>query len=390
MQKEKAMIYPFDMEFCPIIRYQNLLKNYEIVEVVSPRGWGFTGKDVAFVDGGYMTGMMVKDDYSKSLEQCDTVIFSCSEYYLGMENDIYSKMKEAIQSKKNIVSLLNLEDKHKNELMELGQVNHTYVKFLGSAEEKTNKYLSRRHTLGISELKYNSNSNQYEDIHKIETPVIFVMGVTERTCKFEIQLAIREKLEKLGYKVGQIGSRSYCELLEFNSFPNFMYNNSISEVDKIIMFNRYIKEIETDQNPDILIIGIPGGIMKVSNEYTNKFGIYAYEISQAVEPDYVIMSTFYDNFEPEYYEKINLSTKHRFGYEIDCFNMANVKLDWLEARKLQNDIHIKLDSSFISKKIEQYTNAKIPVYNIFNAEHVDHIIEDIMEKLSGYAETEII
>jgi len=390
MQKEKAMVYSVDIEFCPVIRHKNLLKNYKIVDLVSLRGWGFTGKDAAFVDGGCMTGMIVKDDYSKSLKQCDTVIFCDCKYYSGLENDIYLKMKEAIQNKKNIVSLVNLEGEHQNELVELSKTNHTYVKFLSSAEEKPNRYLSRMHALGISESEYRSNPNAFEKIHKIETPVVFVMGVTERTCKFEIQLAIREKLENMGYKVGQIGSRNYCELLEFNSFPNFMYNNSLSEVHKIIKFNDYIRKIELDEKPDIIIIGIPGGITRVNNKYTNKFGIYAYEISQAVEPDYVIMSTFYEDFKPEYLNNLNISAKYRFGYEVDCFNLANVRLDWEDVLDLNSDIYIKLDSSFIGKKTEQYSKANIPIYNIFNEEHVDLIVADIVNKLSGYAETEII
>lgn len=126
------------------------------------------------------------------------------------------------------------------------------------------------------------------------------MGVTNKACKFEIQLSIRENLQSKGYKISQIGSRNYCEFLGFHSFPGFMYNRNLSESEKIILFNNYIKRLENDENPDLIVIGIPGGIMKRNDTFTSYFGIFAYEISQAVTPDYVICSTQYQDFKHEY------------------------------------------------------------------------------------------
>ncbi|SHK27148.1 peptide maturation system protein, TIGR04066 family [Clostridium cavendishii DSM 21758] len=390
MQKEKVMVYPFDLEFSPVIRHENFLDSFEIVELVSPKGWGLVGKDASFADGGDLLEMIVKDDFMKGLEKCDTVIFSDSEYYEDMENDIYLKMQQAAQSKKNIVSFLNLEGTEKKHILELSKTNNIYAKFVCNIEDTENNYLSGRQISEMSEVKYKNNSFNFEYIHKIETPIIFVMGLLERISKFEIQLSLRDKFQKMGYKVCQIGSRNYCELLGFHSFPHFMQVNYLSEVDKITMFNHYVKKIEDEERPDVIIIGIPGGTMKVNNEFTNKFGTYAYEISQAVEPDYFIMSTSYEKFKPEYFANLSLSAKYKFGHEIDCFNMANVQIDWNKTIELLYDIYIKLDSNFVSNKVEEYLNENIPVFNIFDAKHVDEIVNNIIDKLSSYAETEII
>lgn len=266
MEKQKAIIYPFDLEFCPIVRHRNLLEEYEIIDLVAPRGFGITGVDVGFADGGTEIGMIVKDDFFKSLEKCNVVIFADSQYYEGIEEDIYQKMKITIQQKKNIVSTLEVVDNIKNELESLCLENNTYIKFINNlAFEMTPPLYKKTNIYGLNANKYKSNSNQHEKISKIETAIIFVMGITERTNKFEIQLALREKFLELGYRVSQIGSKNCCELMGFHSFPKFMSATNLSEVEKIVMFNKFVKKIETEESPELIIIGIPGGTMKVSN-----------------------------------------------------------------------------------------------------------------------------
>jgi peptide maturation system protein (TIGR04066 family) len=131
----------------------------------------------------------------------------------------------------------------------------------------------------------------------IDTPVIFVLGTGERTNKFEIQLALRENMMKMGYKASQVGTREYCELLGFHSFPRFMFGNGISEISKIASFNRFIKSLERDECPDVIIIGVPRGIMPFNNRLPNGYGILAYEVSQAVTPDSTVYSDTGSNAE---------------------------------------------------------------------------------------------
>lgn len=378
MQKEKAMIYPFDIEFCPIVRHKSLLSNYEITNLVSPIGWGFNNKDVASVDGGEILEMKIINDYCKALEQCETVIFSDSRYKLDMEKDILIKIKEAILKSKNIICTFEVDQEYRKELIELSEENHCYIKFFGNRDFENNNIIN----------KNKDYITFYETLQKIETPIVFILGVTERICKFEIQLALREKLQNLGYKVSQIGSREYCELFGFYSFPQFMFSGSLSEVDKIVMFNNLVKNIEISENPDVIIVGIPGGTMKINNDITNKFGVFAYEISQALDPDYVIMSTFYEDFKPEYFEKLNISTKYKLGYEIDCFNLSNTQLDWMAASKLSNDIYIKLDNHFITEKLNSYKEIIPKVFNTYNK--IDIMVENLVDKLNSYAGIELV
>ncbi len=176
----------------------------------------------------------------------------------------------------------------------------------------------------------------------------------------------------------------------FHSFPNFMYENNINEISKIILFNALVAQIEKDEKPDIIIVGIPGGIMKLNDTITNKFGIFAYEVSQAINPDLVIFSTIYQNFKPEYFKMVNNLLKFRLGYEADYFNISISQFDWDNSFQSKQENYLTTLPDFIDKKIVSYKNVDIPVFNIFNQVDRNNISKNIIERLEDYGQIEII
>ena len=369
---EKEVIYPFDSELLPIIKHKNLIKNYKIVGLVSPTGWGYNSSNEIYMDFMREGSIEVHSELNHFFSNCDTVLFSDSYTNLDFENDIFSQMVECVKMKKNILSFLNIDSKYQKRINKLCKENGVYFKnYLVKVEKDFDKIIS-------------------ESIIKISTPIIFVLGVAQKTQKFEIQLALREKFINEGYKVSQIGSRRYSEFLGFHSFPDFMYNHSIGEINKIVLFNRLIAQIEMEEKPDVIIIGIPGGVMKLNNIMTNKFGVFSYEISQAVTPDVAIFSTFYEDYTPEYFMRINNSIKYKLGYEVDCFNLANVQFDWDNAHEVQRPVYLTLSSKFIDEKIESFKQGDVPLFNVLNESDTENMFRFIVDKLSDYSHIEII
>ena len=68
------MIYPYDIEFAPVLRHKSMFKDLEIVKVLSPKGWGFTQKDAATADGGSKIGITVESDFENSLNGCENLL----------------------------------------------------------------------------------------------------------------------------------------------------------------------------------------------------------------------------------------------------------------------------------------------------------------------------
>lgn len=78
--KEKVLVYPYDYEFTPVLRHIGLLHGLNVTILVSPGGWGLSGKDAAYSDGGIPLGITVRSDFDESLDECDTVWFVTPGY----------------------------------------------------------------------------------------------------------------------------------------------------------------------------------------------------------------------------------------------------------------------------------------------------------------------
>lgn len=373
-KNERLLIYPYDMEFTPVLRHRSLLTEYDISCLVSPNGWGFTGKDAGIADRGPDIGITVSSDFEKALDLCDTVMIVESHLPFDFQKYIFKKIIFAVKSKKNIICSLSLNKEAIEKISSMCNCEGVYFKYFDGNQS----FLSEDIVI------------EDESIEEIDIPVILTVGIDEKTNKFEIQLALRDKIQKSGYKVSQIGTRPYCEMMGFHPFPSFMYGNSISDVNKVLMFNRYIKKIENTEEPDVIIIGVPGGVMPYNRMITNKFGLLAFEVSQAVIPDVVIASLLYEDCKPEGFDEYTNLFKYKLGFEVDFFNISNMQFDWLKANEEYVKSYISLDYKFIDEKKTNFTKNKIPVFNILNEDDSDTIVKQTIDKLIGYADVQIV
>ncbi len=364
--KISTMIYPFDVESIPLIRHNNLIEGYDFKYIISPNGWGLVGKDVSIADEGQDLEINIESNFKEYLEKCEAVLFSDSSNKINFDKLIYPKIIEAAEAKKEILCTIKLDQEKIKKINSICDRNNINFKYLRDKNSE-------------------AKSPIFEEIYPINAPVIFVVGLTERTHKFEIQLSIRERLLEQGYNVCQIGSRSYCEIMGFHSFPDFMYNNQISESEKIILFNLYVKKIEIEEKPDLIVIGIPGGTMPFNNKFTNKFGILAYEVSQAILPDVVIFSTLYGNDSPEFLNSISNSYKYKYGFDIDCYNIANISFDRNISEQMGKMKFTTIDWKKVNERIKLNSIEK-PVYNIFNINESKEITDNLINILENYAE----
>ncbi len=373
-KNERLLIYPYDMEFTPVLRHRSLLTEYDISCLVSPNGWGFTGKDAGIADRGPDIGITVSSDFEKALDLCDTVMIVESHLPFDFEKYIFKKIISAVKSKKNIICSLSLNKEAIEKISSMCNCEGVYFKYFDGNQS----FLSEDIVI------------EDESIEEIDIPVILTVGIDEKTNKFEIQLALRDKIQKSGYKISQIGTRPYCEMLGFHPFPSFMYGNEISDVNKVLMFNRYIKNIEKTEEPDVIIIGVPGSIMPYNRMITNKFGLLAFEVSQAVIPDVVIASLLYEDCKPEGFDEYTNLFKYKLGFEVDFFNISNMQFDWLKANEEYVKSYISLDYKFIDEKKEKYISNKIPVLNILNKDDSNRMADQTIDKLIGYADVQIV
>lgn len=361
--KTKVVIYPYSSETTYFFRYEN--KEFEIIDALSPKGWGLRGKDVGEIDGGEAIGIVVKDDLNNIDNRYDTVLLVDFYKKLDFNNIIYKQMLKFAKLKKNIICLSFFNEDQYEKLKTLEKKYNIYVKTYNKVTEITEE---------IDEVD--------RILKKINTPLVNVIGESERTNKFEIQLSLKEIISKEGYKVTQIGSKQHCEMFGFHSFPSFIYNKELNLEEKIILFNKFVKKLELSEKPDIIIIGVPGSILALDEINTKGFGITNFLVSQAIRPDAVILSTFFKEYNDQYFEEISKLAYYRFGYRISCYNMGSYYFDNQESKIHNKDVYTNITTSFIDKKKKLYSKKDHKIFNILSEEDKESLPMYIIDTLS--------
>ncbi len=382
MMNDQILIYPYDLQFTPILRHRDLFKANGSFTLCSPPGWGLTDKDASYSDGGPSLDTKVLSNFEELLTFSDTVWFTESENKIAFNEFLYFKIQQAIKESKNIICTIDLNEK---------------ITDIKDACNKRNVHFEYNLTsFNLSNIEKQIELSYKLGNHKLcrfNTPIVFVAGLTEKLHKFEIQLVLRELLQKMGYKVSQIGSRNFCEMLGFHSFPRFMYSNSVSESTKVLLFNNYVKKIELEEAPDIILIGIPGGIMPLYDDAASGFGILAFEISQAVVPDFTVFSVpFEDQLDKDYFRKISRLLKYRFGLDVSCFNIANKQVDWVQVDQEGKESYCKVHQDLIEKKIKDLNKDMEyqSYFNILNPDDALKMSTILIDTLCKYAEVQSI
>lgn len=350
---KKILLFPFNIHCSEILRYKHLASNYDVVGAIAPKGWGIGGRDIGFVDGGTDTGIYVQDtiNYDKDFDGV-LVAAECGEP--ALENIIIEFVCDILEHGKEVFFTSRLTKR-------LEELCEDYPKQVFFDVEET------------------VLDNKAEKLFGISTPIIMVAGMHELTHKFKIQLEIRQYFQELGYRVSHISSKKYGSVLGAYAFPQFMFDE-IAENTKIYAFNHLVRRIEKEEQPDVIIIGVPGELMPYNEKYPSHFGITLYEVMQAVQPDAFILSCLYEKYDDEYFQKLAVSIQHKYGVRIDGFNISTFQVDYNETEQNNSLQYFRTTYKEVDNVLES-CSGDIPLYNVMNGVDGKRIAELIYNKL---------
>lgn len=356
--KKKALLCTYNLNNYVLVRYRQLLNDYEIVGIDIPEVKSLKNRDWAYLYMGENTGKIFSEKY---MGEYEVVIIGdgTQDYnFFALEK----KVREFSEAGKDICMLYQLSEEHEKMLLKLCLNNS--VKFCMHTGMKAD----------FSKIEIDDKR-----IYEMDIPVVLVAGITEHTKKLDCVLSVKSHFEKCGYRVSAIGSKKYSDLFGVHAFPQFMYSD-IREDKKILYFNAICKNIEYFENPDILIIGVPGGIVPYNNTFTNFFGILPYEVSQAVEPDYIVTIIPYGEYDEKFFEELTGTVKYKLGCNNISYGMTNCFID-INSSKQENRVqYCNLQFEDIEKKIGKMAEKKI--YNTLSDRQLTEMAEEIIEKLS--------
>ncbi len=352
---EIAIVYPMGKEFVEIIKYRNMLENYEKLIPVSFVGQSLENRDVGELVKGSHIGIEITSDFEKKILDATEIIFT------EFSDIVYKKIMYSIEKKKNIVCLCELEHEVEEKIIQKCKENGlTYKNYCNLSET-------------YPELKENR-------LKQVCAPILLICGLSEYTNKFELQLKIRNEFIRRGYSVSQVGSRKYSSLFGMHNFPQFMFDD-IQDSEKIYLFNSYVKQIEDKEKPDIIIIGVPGGVMPYDADHPNGFGIANYLVSNALNVDYALLSLAYNEYDESFWNFVINYMKFRYEYPVQSFHLANIFHDVYGDERNDRERLIYVNQKKVEEKIKTF--ARKDIFNLNNEEAFANEINEIIDYLSN-------
>jgi peptide maturation system protein (TIGR04066 family) len=292
---KKVAIFPADQNTVPLARYTSSFLQYQAVPFLPPNLRILENQDISELDGGDFANIKLSLDYYDEIAKCDIVYFLDS---ISMNDDdlYHSLIKYADEQGKEVIISKYL----------LARLNISNNK-----EVET--------TLFIDE-------TDLSKLIEIDTPIISIFTSGPNCNQPNIELSLRKYFDDKKYNVLQIGTPIISELYGFTSIPEFLYDPKIDTMNKIIMFNRFVYNLSLSENPDLIIIGIPEGIMKYNNRILNGLGVLPFIIQSAIHSDIGIVSLYQNNYPKAYYDELMQYCKYKLGILPKYFNIANTKV----------------------------------------------------------------
>ncbi len=361
---KKILVYPYNEDFTAIVRNRTQNTVDSEFYLIAPKGSVKIKKDASFVDGLEQTGIYVTDDIL-------SVISIVDEFWL-IENDFiisFEKYLELIMQinefKKKIVILKKFT---KNEKEEITAINK-----------------------GI-EFTESKNLIKNSITYALSVPIIAVAGLGENTSKFDIQLMISKELSERHYKISHIGTKPYCEAFDFHSFPEKIFEEPIKDSEQIRNFRLFIQNICEEENPDIILLGIPLGILPLNDYVQNEYGTIMFKITNAISIDFLILSLYYEEYYNEkYIIEIQNLLKYRFNTELNVLSLNNVKVCWNSLKESKNDdnAYMRIPYEKLTATCENYQKNSLDIKNLLDKKTMSLVIDDIISELKYNAKINV-
>jgi len=293
-----VVIYPFDFEFMPIIRYVQEIRN-KVKGIYAPKAWGYNGKDASIIDEREIVGMIVDDMSSISYEDVDLVINNTGNKLA--DQSIIKCIEKFLSKGKHVYCLKSIEDKNIKRF-------ETYKKF---------------HYFRCSEYFDRIETQNYQ----ISTPTVCISGIMPDINKFDVFLSVSKRLESKGLKLSYIVGKEYAQFLGMHRIPQYIIDEKYRLRDNINIFRNYISYIELVEKPDILIVELPGGILPYDKNIDNYFGALHMVAYSAIRFNYNILCLPLDYYDKKNFDTMRNIFKYRFGNEISNFVISNKYYD---------------------------------------------------------------
>jgi peptide maturation system protein (TIGR04066 family) len=355
---KQIIFFPYHPDIFTLISNRDMLIEYRILGVVSFKDDDSLVKKVNCELG-------IGDvSYEQLLSRCDTVVI-LDNYREYISSKYYEIIDTAIKFQKEVLitplaeSQLDL-DAYKGQYRLLEFLPNIYAEGdMNAAIQSTRK------------------------LHEIDTPIIGVFGMGKHCGKFEIQLMLKRCLEK-DYNAAVVSSNALGTLFGCYTIPQFLYED-ISFQNKVIRFNYYISCLAKLIKPDIIVLGIPEGIVPFEKEEFHHFAEYPLIVSTAVQIDSAVLCMYFThNYSYELIQKdLNVFSnlcRGKFNAYIDMYAISKTRFEQTDEGYAKIMFEF-LDKEFLDKYYPIVSSINLPMINMTDIYEAEATIKDCIFRL---------
>lgn len=241
----KAVLYPFNKEMHSLVRYHDLL-SFDVVGVADPAGKGLVGKDAGEALGEPPVGLRIQPRLEAAAQNADTLILGYVDQLSRMrKRDLlreYTRL--ALDMGLNVFCFQALPPEDNKDLYELARMRRCHIAYPQVYQDELVGALENPETFPA-----------------VDVPVLAVMGTSSQQGKFTLQLALRRRLMREGYRVGQLGTEHHSGLFGIDAtFPMGYASPFRLPLQTYVPFLDYkIREICQRKRPDLILSGSQSG-----------------------------------------------------------------------------------------------------------------------------------
>lgn len=308
---KKLTIYPFRRTLSAFVDYISSFQEYEIAYLVAPKKSGLCGHvhgHVDYADYGYI----VSDDIDEAISNSETIALFPAEKNLPY--NVCELVKKAISLEKEVVCVFKPTHEQRIELEKFAKDHAGSIRFCYETFPWDDGHFDERYMM-------------FQGIYTPQAKVVFVAGLIQDIDQKRICLSFAQQIQMHGYHVSILGCNSFFPFLGFHDIET-LFDDS---VDTIRRLSSLIYKIDTVEKPDVILIEVPGEIMKFNNILCGDFGVSLFKVSQAVSADGMICCFPYGKYNDDFCNTINEYLQKKFDCTADCFHISNRMLLYNES-----------------------------------------------------------
>lgn len=353
----KAVFFPFNKEINLIARFSNELQ-FEACDFFDVKYLGNIGKTLSEFN-------INNENSCKKIKNINEVNWeeNFDTFILG-HTKILEYMLGGIEQYTNTI-INNCIKYHKN----LFAFDKEYITSQIEKEFKKNNLKIYYPEITFDDVPINTVGKLYTPC----VPSIAIFGTSSKQGKFTLQLKLRKEFLRNKYNVGQIGTEPASLLFGFDYVYPLGYNahNPLVGYDSIKSLNHILMQLETEKEPDIIIIGSQSHTIPLTINNTSNLAIYQQDILYAIRPD-VCLLCINSTDTIEYVQKNVMFLESTVGSKVLALILSplNHMNKWsIVGNDESNDLND------LEKFKSKYCGLGIPVYGI---DEIESIVNSII------------